>query len=206
MHSKKVADILLNLGAVKIQVENPFTYASGLKGPIYCDNRILLEDLNARQSVVNAFCDVIKTKYQTCDCILAMATAGIAHGAWIAQSMQLPMGYIRSKPKEHGKAQLIEGVTKRYRNAIIIEDLVNQGSSVAKAMQLIKDEHQYSALISIVDYEMPKAKELIRGFGIEHTSLTNFSELINAAQRLGKISETDVEQVLAWHANPGSWA
>lgn len=205
--SKVIAEYLLTLKAVKFSPEKPFQYASGLKGPIYCDNRMLLSHVDKRDQVIAAFLDLIKTKNLNFDIVGGIATAGIPHAAFIADRMKKPMVYVRPKPKGHGKMNQVEGDYKAGQQVLLFEDLVNQGSSLEEAITGTKNANLIvTDCICIVDYEMKESKRRLLDLNLKLHSLTNFSVLVDTALELKLINETGKSELLNWHSDPVAWS
>lgn len=208
-NASEISKTLLNLGALQLSVKEPFTYASGLIGPIYCDNRIITGNVEARRIIKSAMSDfVLETsnlKNWDVKGILAMATGAIAMGAWVSEDLKLPMGYIRSSSKSHGKGKIVEGLQKENGPFIVIEDLVNQGSSLYNSLDPIKEDFNFLAAFAIVNYSFPKARDLLDSIGLEIYSLTNFENLIKTACDMGQISKSEVEEIQRWHSAPADW-
>jgi len=204
---KRVAIGLLKNGCVKFSIEQPFTYASGLKGPIYCDNRMVLGLLDLRELVIESFVELIKSKKWDYDYIGGIATAGIPHAAFIADRLKLPMVYVRPKAKEHGKKNQVEGSFVPHSNVLLIEDLVNQGSSLNDAVNGLKlADLNCDKILCIVDYEMNTARDRLNQLGISLHSLTDFSVLVESAFELQLIHKKDKETLIEWHQNPKLWS
>ncbi|MDO5714152.1 MAG: orotate phosphoribosyltransferase [Tissierellia bacterium] len=205
---KEIAKILLDIEAVTLQPEEPFTWASGIKAPIYCDNRLLLSYPKERHYVLTQMANIIKEKFPEVEYIMGTATAGIPHGAILAEQLELPMGYVRSKAKGHGKGRRIEGVIQKGAKTVVIEDLFSTGGSSIEAAKTVEEEgFQVLGILSIFTYDLEKAKENFHQAGFEHYSLTNFPELVSVAVEEGKISKDSVDSLEIWRKNPSdeSW-
>lgn len=203
----EIAKALLLIKAVKFSPEKPFKYASGLYGPIYCDNRMILSHVNYRNLVIDAFINLIKEKNVSFDQIGGIATAGIPHGAFIADRLQVPMVYVRPKPKGHGKMNQVEGDPTPHQKILLFEDLVNQGSSLEEAISGTKNSGLIvTDCMCIVDYQMKEAKNRLNNLGINLFSLTNFSVLANCAFELKLIDEAGKKELLNWHSDPSLWS
>lgn len=207
--STDVAKILLESNCLKLSPENPFTYASGLKGPIYCDNRLLLGNPVARKAICSFLKDFINEKITERNWdvhgILGMATGAIAMGAWVSNDLDLPFGYIRSSAKGHGKGKLVEGISAFKGSYLVVEDLVNQGSSLKKGLSTLTKDIDFGGCFCIVNYGFPKAKENLEELGIDLFSLTNFESLIQAGIELGSLNHKSVEALKTWHQDPENW-
>lgn len=202
-----IARNLLNLGAVKFSPQNPFTYASGLKGPIYCDNRTILSHVEFRDQVVEAFIQVIKQNNLTFDHLCGIATAGIPHAAFVADRMKKPMVYVRPKAKEHGRKNQVEGDYRPGQKVLLFEDLVNQGASLEESMTGVTSaELSANACLCVVDYEMQSAKTRLSDLSIQLYSLTDFTALTSAAFELNLIDQEGLNLLKEWHADPKAWS
>lgn len=202
-----IARGLIKQGCVQLSPNKPFSYASGLKGPIYCDNRLILGQVALREQVISAFVDLIQKKTAKFDLIGGIATAGIPHAAFIADRLKLPMVYVRPKAKEHGKKNQVEGQYLANQSVILIEDLVNQGSSLADAMEGIKScELLSTQCLCIVDYQMGEAKKRLQELSLSLESLTDFEHLVRAALELGLIEEKEKRLLMDWHDDPKEWS
>ena len=198
-----MASILLKIGAVKFAPHKPFTYASGLKGPLYCDNRLLLAYPDERKQVVMALQNLLGDWHP--QAIMAMATAGIAHGAWLAQELSLPLGYIRNGPKGHGTQKQIEGFGEKGATVVVVEDLINQGSGLASALTHLEGSFNLLGILSIVNYDMLATKRLLSQWGVTARSLVSFENLLDAAIEGHFIDEEERELLQRWQQNPLAW-
>lgn len=202
-----IARGLIEKGCVKLSPQNPFTYASGLKGPIYCDNRLILTHVDFREKIVHSFLEVIKNHSLQFDLIGGIATAGIPHAAFIADRLKLPMVYVRPKAKEHGKKNQVEGDYRPNQSVILVEDLVNQGSSLADAMSGLKEAGLSSnQCLCIVDYQMGAASMRLKELALTLYSLTDFEHLVEAALELKFIDSEGKKLLIDWHADPKEWS
>jgi len=200
--------ILFKLGAFKFSPRSPFTYASGLKGPIYCNNRIIISHVPERKQVIS----LLQKKFEQLasqfdfDAIAALATAAIPHGSWLADRVDLPLLYVRSKPKGHGEGNQIEGDWHQGQHVLILEDLVNQGVSLISAHQVIKTAGLHSQqVLCLVDYQMAAAQENMQRQQLSLTSLTNFSQLLEYAIEKKFLSAGESDLVRDWHQSPSEW-
>ena len=204
--SKKIVEILIGCGAIALSPLRPFTYASGLEGPIYCDNRKILSFPKDRNIVVEAFLALIKNSGLEFDLLCGLATAGIPHASFLADRLERPMIYIRSSNKSHGKKNLIEGVFKNGDKTLLVEDLVNQGSSLEKAILAAREAGlEVTDCISIVSYSMEKAQRVLEQTGVKLHSLVDFFSLCDHAKSLGKIDEREYDLLKAWQSDPANW-
>jgi orotate phosphoribosyltransferase len=202
-----IARNLISLGAVKFSPSNPFTYASGLKGPIYCDNRIILSHVGFRDLVIDSFIDVIKQHKLEFDLLGGIATAGIPHAAFIADRLKMPMVYVRPKAKEHGRKNQVEGDFKAGQRVLLFEDLVNQGASLVDSMMGIEGaELKCSSCLCVVDYQMQGAQTKLADLSIQLFSLTDFASLISQAFELSLIDRDGLNLLKEWHTDPKAWS
>lgn len=197
---KEIAKILLDVGAVELSPNEPFTWASGIESPIYCDNRLTMSDAVGRKRIAQGLADIIREKYPETTVIAGTATAGIPHAAWVADILELPMVYIRSKAKGHGRSRQIEGKIADTDKAVIIEDLISTGGSSLNAAEALRSEGiKVTGVVSIFTYELQSADEAFASEGLTYGSLTNFGALTEAAQESGTISEESISDLLDWH-------
>lgn len=204
--AEKIAELLLNVGAVSLNVQEPFTYASGIKSPIYCDNRLLISHPEERKLVIDAFVQLIEEQGIDADVIAGTATAGIPHAAWIADRLDKPMVYIRDKAKEHGKGNQIEGVVTEGASAVIIEDLISTGGSCIKAAEAAREAgFVVTNVIAIFSYEFEAAAKTFDDIGVHVHTLSNFSTLMKVAHAKGALSEEDMQKALEWNQDPAGW-
>jgi len=202
----EVARLLLQINTIKVQPSNPFTWASGWKAPIYCDNRKILSFPEARNIIRDRFVDVIRAKYPDAEVIAGVATGAIAHGVLVADKMDLPFVYVRSSPKDHGLENLIEGDLKPGQKVVIIEDLVSTGSSSLKAAQAILNYGgDVLGMVAIFSYGFPQATENFGKAGLELTALSQYDVLIRHAVTSGEIKESDLKKLMQWREDPANW-
>ncbi|MCB9062296.1 MAG: orotate phosphoribosyltransferase [Halobacteriovoraceae bacterium] len=205
-HRDRIAEILISLECIQLSPSKPFTYASGLLGPIYCDNRKILSHVGQRGEILNAFTRCIVHSGVQYNAVAGVATAGIPMASLIAHQLGLPLCYVRAKAKEHGKKNLIEGDLAQNRDIIMVEDLVNQGKSIADAIDAVKMQgHKVSAVFCIVDYEMQAAQEKLRELGIPLYSLVSFSDIIKYCKKYGALAISEIELLESWQSNPTEW-
>jgi orotate phosphoribosyltransferase len=203
----EVASILLKNKCLQLSPSDPFTYASGLKGPIYCDNRQLLSLVEARDKVIEHFCAAIKESGWTYDHLAGLATAGIPHCAIMAERLNSSMIYIRGKAKEHGKQNQVEGKFKPGQKIVLIEDLINQGKSLEDAIVAATEAGlEPVGVMSIVTYEMEKAQDVLNKYKLPLISLTNFSSITSLALEQNDISADELNMLISWLSDPKSWA
>lgn len=200
MVKKEIAEILLNVGAVELSPEDPFTWASGIQSPIYCDNRLTMSDPAGRKKIAEGLAKLIKTYYPETTLIAGTATAGIPHAAWVADILGLPMVYIRSKAKGHGRSRQIEGKVKPEDKAIIIEDLISTGGSSLNAVEALQSEGiEVAGVVSIFTYELESADNAFNEADISYKSLTDFGALTEMAKESGAITAESMDGLLEWH-------
>ncbi|QUW21824.1 orotate phosphoribosyltransferase [Sporosarcina sp. Marseille-Q4063] len=200
MVKKEIAEILLNVGAVEINPNEPFTWASGIESPIYCDNRLTMSDPVGRKQIAEGLADLIRTKYPETTIIAGTATAGIPHAAWVADILGLPMVYVRSSAKGHGRSRQIEGKINHGDKAIIVEDLISTGGSSLNAAAALRSEDiEVTGIVSIFTYELKKADEAFEAEKLTYESLTNFGALIEVSKEKGVIDENSISSLLDWH-------
>ncbi|MBA3683095.1 MAG: orotate phosphoribosyltransferase [Bacteroidetes bacterium] len=203
----KVAEFLLQIKAVKLQPENPFTWASGIKSPIYCDNRKTLSYPQIRTFIRQTFVDTINKHFAKPDVIAGVATGGIAVGALIAQEMGLPFIYIRSEAKKHGLTNLIEGDVESGQNVVVIEDLISTGGSSLKAVEALRERGcTVKGMAAIFTYGFEEAEQNFKKAKCNLKTLTDYNTLIDTALTKEYITEKDVESLKKWRANPKEWA
>jgi len=203
----EVARGLIERGCVKLSPQDPFLYASGLKGPIYCDNRLILSHVSFRDKIIHYFLEIIKNFTTQGDLIGGVATAGIPYASFISDRSKRPMIYIRPKAKEHGRKNQIEGDFKPHQSVILIEDLVNQGSSLADATNaLVAAGLTSSQCLCIVDYQMPDAKKRLNELSLSLYSLTDFDHLVEAALEMKLIDSVGKKLLIDWQTEPKEWS
>ena len=197
---RETAEALLSIGAVRFNPDEPFTWASGIKSPIYCDNRLTMSYPGVRKRIAEGLMELIRMEYPETEVIAGTATAGIPHAAWVSDLMELPMVYIRSKPKGHGRGNQIEGELKEGSRTVIIEDLISTGGSSLIAASAAKDAGaDVLGVVSIFTYGLEKAEKNFREAGLPHHSLTDFDALANAAADSGVIPAGSLPGLLDWH-------
>jgi orotate phosphoribosyltransferase len=204
--ASKIAEFLLQIKAVKLQPENPFTWASGLKSPIYCDNRKTLSYPKIRNYIRQHFVGVINDKFPAPDAIAGVATGGIAIGALVAQEMGLPFIYVRSEPKKHGMTNQIEGEIEAGKSVVVIEDLISTGNSSLKAVEALREkECVVKGLVSIFTYGFEEASTNFKNANCKVESLTDYNTLIKVALNKDYITEKSLNSLMEWRANPQGW-
>lgn len=204
--SKKIAEFLLQIKAIKLQPDKPFTWASGWKSPIYCDNRISLSYPKVRTFIRQALVTTIEETYGKPDVIAGVATAAIAQGALVAEAMGLPFVYVRSSPKDHGRENLIEGEVKEGQTVVVIEDLISTGKSSLKAVQALKDAGcKVKGMISIFTYGFPQASENFESDQCPVISLCEYPTLLEQAVEANYIKAKDMDILSKWREAPEVW-
>lgn len=204
--SNQIAKDLLDIEAIFLRPNEPFTWASGIKSPIYCDNRITMSYPHVRRAIAKGLAAVIKTTYPEAEVIAGTATAGIPHAAWVAELLDLPMVYIRSKAKEHGKGNQIEGRIQPNQKMVVIEDLLSTGGSVLEACEAAKREGaDVLGVAAIFTYELPQVQENFDQAGLSYVTLTNYTALIESSLETGAIQESDVALLHEWRKDPAAW-
>lgn len=202
----KVAEFLLQIKAIKLQPTNPFTWASGWKSPIYCDNRKTLSYPAIRTFIRQAYCEVILETYGKPDFIAGVATGGIAQGALVAQELGIPFVYVRSTPKGHGLGNQIEGDFEKGQKVVVIEDLISTGGSSLQAVNALREAGcVVKGLVAIFTYDFDVAKENFKKAKCPFETLTNYDFLIEQAMRKEYINESDLDSLKSWRANPSTW-
>jgi orotate phosphoribosyltransferase len=205
-NKKAVAEKLLQIGAVKLRPEEPFTWASGWKSPIYCDNRKVLSFPYVRDFIKSEMCSLLFEKYPDADLLAGVATAGIPWGAMAADQLKLPFIYVRPKPKEHGLGNQVEGFFEAGQKVVIIEDLVSTGKSSLQVVDVLKQQNlEILGMVSIFNYGFADAEQTFKNAGVELTSLSDYETLINMALEKGAV-QSDVENLLLqWRQAPSTW-
>ena len=203
-----IARDLLSIKAVFLRPEQPFTWASGIKSPIYCDNRLTLTAPMVRTDVETSLVRLIREHYPEAEVLMGTATAGIAHAAITAQLMGLPMGYVRSGAKDHGRQNQIEGRLEKGQKVVVVEDLISTGGSVIEVVNVLREAGaEVLGVASIFTYGMKRGLERLAGANVVNHSLTNFDTVVEVAAREGYISPADVDRLMAFRDNPSdeSW-
>ena len=206
--NKKIAKDLLKIHAVFLRPNDPFTWASGIKSPIYCDNRLTLSAPEVRDDVENGLKQLIEENYPDVEMLMGTSTAGIAHAAITAHLMNLPMGYVRSGSKDHGRQNQIEGKLEKGTQVVVVEDLISTGGSVLEVVQVLREAGaEVLGIVSIFTYGMKKGLERLAGANVKNVSLSNLDVLVDVAAKEGYIEEADKERLLKFRDNPSdeSW-
>lgn len=203
---KLIAERLLEIKAVSLQPNDPYTWASGIKSPIYCDNRLTLSYPVIRREIAEGLKELILDKFPQAELIAGTATAGIPHAAWVSDLLCLPMCYVRSKPKDHGRGNQIEGKAEKGQKVVVVEDLISTGGSVITAVEALRNVGcDVIGVVSIFSYELEKGQKLLKDAKITAYSLTDFSSLVHIASEKGYMASEDLEKVLEWKKDPGVW-
>lgn len=201
-----VAEKLLQVNAVKLNPEHPFTWASGWKSPIYCDNRRILSFPFVRDYIKSEMCNVLFEQFPEAELLAGVATAGIAWGAMAADQLKLPYIYVRPKPKEHGLGNQIEGFYEKGQKTVVIEDLVSTGKSSLQVVDVLKAQGlEVTGMVSIFTYDFPVAAEAFEKAALKYRSLTDYPSLISLALKKGIIPANQEEILLKWRENPAGW-
>ncbi|UKS67079.1 orotate phosphoribosyltransferase [Rossellomorea marisflavi] len=203
---KQIAKELLNIKAVFLNPTEPFTWSSGIKSPIYCDNRLTLSYPAVRKQIADGLVSMIREHFPEVDVIAGTATAGIPHAAWVSERMDLPMCYVRSKAKGHGKGNQIEGKVLPGQKVVVIEDLISTGGSCITAVEALREsECEVLGVAAIFTYELQKGTDALSEHGIEAVSLSDYSSLLEAAGEEGLISGADLVELKEWRRDPEGW-
>ena len=205
---KLIAEDLLKIGAVFFRPDEPFTWASGIKSPVYCDNRLTLTAPEVRNDVENGLAALIKEYYPEAEVLMGTSTAGIAHAAITAHLMNLPMGYVRSGAKDHGRQNQIEGKLEKGQKVVVVEDLISTGGSVLEVVNVLRDAGaEVLGVVSIFTYGMKKGLERMAAANVINHSLTDFDTIAAVAAEEGYIRPADVARLIAFRNNPSdeSW-
>ncbi len=203
----KVAEFLLQIKAVKLQPSNPFTWASGLRSPIYCDNRITLSYPNIRTYIRQQLATVVSANFTKPDAIVGVATGGIAQGVLVAQDLGLPFAYVRSEVKGHGMQNLVEGYMEKGQNVVVVEDLVSTGKSSLAAVEALQEAgYIVKGMVAIFTYGFNEAKDAFDKKGVKLVTLTDYPTMVDQAFKSEYVKEGDVETLKKWRENPKSWS
>ena len=203
-----IAKDLLDIKAVFLRPNEPFTWASGIKSPIYCDNRLTLSYPNVRKDIENGLAKLIKDNFQDANCLMGTATAGIAHAALVADILDLPMGYVRGGAKSHGRNNRIEGKVEPGMKVVVVEDLISTGGSSLECVEALREAGcEVIGLIAIFTYGLPKATTNFEAANCKYATLTDYDTLIEVAKQNNYIKDVDMEKLKAWKKDPNdeSW-
>ncbi len=199
---RTIAKDLLEIKAVFFRPDEPFTWASGIKSPVYCDNRLTLSSMKAREDVEAGLASLIREHFEGAEVIMGTATAGIAHAAIVAYKLGIPMGYVRTGAKDHGRQNQIEGKLKRGQKVVVVEDLISTGGSVISAVEVLREAGaDVLGVVSIFTYNIEKGKAKLKEKGIINFSLTNFDTVAEVAAEEGYIEKEDVELLISFRDN-----
>lgn len=205
---REVAKGLLSIGAVFLRPEEPFVWASGIKSPVYCDNRLTLTSPEVRNIIENGIADIIRKEYPQVDVIMGTSTAGIAHAAIAGHILELPMGYVRSSAKDHGRTNRIEGRLEKGQKVVVVEDLISTAGSAIDCVEALREAGaEVLGIVSIFTYGMEKGINRLKEADVKNISLCNLDVLTDAAVEMGKIKREDVDRILKFRDNPSdeSW-
>ena len=201
-----IAEKLLQINAVKLNTETPYTWASGWKSPIYCDNRRALGFPYVRDFIKSEMCAVIFEQFASAEAIAGVATAGISWGAMAADQLKLPFMYVRTKPKEHGMGNQIEGVYEKGQRVVVVEDLISTGKSSLLVCEVLQQQGLIiDGMVSIFNYGFKQAEIAFEAAGIKLYSLSNYEELIDLAKAKGELNDAQIKSLLNWRQNPAEW-
>ena len=204
----QIAKDLLKIKAVFFRPEEPFTWASGIKSPVYCDNRLTLSDVQVRGDVENGLASLVREYYPEVEVLMGTSTAGIAHAAITAHLMGLPMGYVRSGHKDHGRGNQIEGKLEKGQKVVVVEDLISTGGSVLEVVDVLREAGaEVLGIVSIFTYGLQKGIDRMAAANVVNYSLSNFDAVCEVAAQEGKIRPEDIERLKKFRANPSdeSW-
>lgn len=205
MTSQEIAKNLLEINAIFLRPQQPFTWASGIQSPIYCDNRLSLSDVFSRDLIEESFAKLIVEKYPECEVVVGTSTAGIAHAAITAHLLHKPMAYVRSKAKDHGRQNAIEGKILPGQKVVVIEDLISTAGSVIEVCEILREEKiEVLGIVSIFNYGMQKAIDRLKEAQVENTSLSNLDVLLEVALKENRITEQQVRQIQAFRKEPNN--
>jgi len=201
-----LAKELLKINAIQLRPDSPFTWASGLRSPIYCDNRLSLSYPNLRSSIKATLSTICSGKWDF-DVVAGVATAGIAHGALVADHLHLPFGYVRSSAKKHGARNQVEGDIKAGQKCLVVEDLISTGGSSIAAVEVLREMGvEVVGVAALFSYEFAKAKENFESANCPFVTISNYTALLTAATESGNIEEHHLESLRRWRANPQAWS
>lgn len=201
-----ISDFLLQIKAIKLDITNPFTWASGLKSPIYCDNRITLSFPKIRTYIRQEFVKIINEEFGSVDVIAGVATGGIAQGALVAQELGLPFVYVRSSQKKHGLTNQIEGIVESGQSVVVVEDLISTGKSSLNAVNALREAGcNIKGMVAIFSYDLTIAKENFEKADCKLITLSDYNFLIRKAVETNYINESDIQSLVRWRENPKKW-
>lgn len=204
---RRLARHLLEIGAVTLSPEAPYTWASGLRSPIYCDNRLTLGFPSVRRAIAEGFEAELDRHTVEAQVVVGTATAGIPHAAWLAERLQLPMAYVRSSPKAHGRGNQVEGRVEPGQTVVVVEDLVSTGSSSVAVVDVLRSAGaQVAAVLAIFSYGFDRAERQFRDAGVPLYTLTGLDALLAEAEASGRLSPEAVASLRAWRQDPEAWS
>lgn len=205
--AQQIARHLLDIDAVRLAPDDPFTWSSGLRAPIYCDNRLTMGYPDVRRVIRDAFADLLQERAWTGDVVAGTATAGIPHAAWLADYLNRPLAYVRSESKGHGRENRIEGVVEPGQSVVLIEDLISTGQSAYSAAEALEQQGaSVAAVLAIFTYEFEAATERFAEANLPLHALTDFSTLVALARERGDLSARQWEAISAWQSDPEAWS
>jgi orotate phosphoribosyltransferase len=205
--SRRLASDLLSIQAVRLSPDDPFTWTSGLRSPIYCDNRLTIGYPDIRRRIAEGFADVIRSEGVSPDIVAGTATAGIPHAAWLADVMSLPLVYVRSQAKGHGAGRQIEGPHRSGQKVVLVEDLVSTGGSSVAAVDALRSAGlDVTLVVAIFSYELPAAEEAFASAGVPFRSLTSIEALLDVSREDGSLDGAAITSILDWKSNPHAWS
>lgn len=200
--SKQIAQSLLDIGAVALSPNDLFTWSSGIKSPIYCDNRVTLGYPEVRNAIRDGLIELIQAHFKEAEIVSGTATAGIPHAAFISEKLDMPMSYVRSKSKNHGKQNQIEGAPSKGKKIVVVEDLISTGGSSLVAAEALREAGaEVLGVVAIFTYGLAKADQMFKDAEIPFYTLSDYNELIDVAKEQGKISESDIQSLVEWRDN-----
>jgi orotate phosphoribosyltransferase len=203
---KEIAQSLLDIGAVALSPNDPFTWSSGLRSPIYCDNRLTLSYPKVRKQIAAGLKKIIEEQFPEAELIAGTVTAGIPHAAWVSDLMDLPMCYVRSKAKGHGKGKQIEGKAIAGQKVVVVEDLISTGGSAITAVDALREEGlEVLGVAAIFTYGLTAGTEKLAAAGVTAHELSDFETLAELAEAKGHIEEKDVKSLAEWRKDPEAW-
>jgi orotate phosphoribosyltransferase len=204
---RTVARDLLDVGAVELRPHQPFTWASGILSPIYCDNRLTLGDPAVRKRLTDAFVELVQGGGPIPDVIAGTATAGIPHAAWLADRLGLPLVYVRSAAKEHGRGKRVEGRLPAHARVVVIEDTISTGGSALSAVAALREAGaDVHSVLAVFDYGFPRAASAFAQAGVEVRALATYDDLLAEARAAGLVTDDDLSTLARWRSDPESWA
>jgi len=200
---ERIARHLLVIEAVILRTEDPFTWTSGIKSPIYCDNRLTLSYPTVRKDIEDGLCEIVKKEYPEVEMLMGCATAGIPHAAIMAAILDLPMGYVRGSAKKHGRGNHVEGLIVKGMKVVVVEDLISTGKSAIDAVEALRELGcDVLGIVSVFSYELENGIQNLKDANVKNISLCNYDTLIKVAAEAGYIKEDAVTKLAAWHKDP----